>query len=192
MKRRCWGKALVQLLLVFVFVGIHGSSAQAQECAPNAFCGGERAPSTSAYAPANASSEAPVLAGVGWESTPVFTGGFTVGLMLADARGDGTVRLYATQITNDTVREFSYDGTWTNTSNVSLPFYAEAALLSGDGRGKGGTHLYVGEFAFGGNGAVSEFTWNGASWTGVGMGATHQQLISAAAGDPRGDGLRDL
>jgi len=192
MKRRCWGKALVQLLLVFVFASIHGSSAQAQECAPNAICGGKIAPAISGYSPANGSSEALVRAGVGWESTPVFTGGFTVGLMLADARGDGTVRLYATQITNNTVREFSYDVAWTNTSNVSLPFYAEAALLAGDGRGKGGAHLYVGEFAFGGNGDVSEFTWNGASWTGVGMGATHQQLISAAAGDPRGDGLMHL
>jgi hypothetical protein len=192
MKRKCWSKALVQLLLVFVFAGIHGSSAQAQECAPNAFCGGKIAPATSGYSPANGPNGEPVRAGVGWESTAVFTGGFTVGLMLADARGDGTVRLYATQITDDTVREFAYEGTWTNTSTVRLPFYAEAALLSGDGRGKGGTHLYVGEFAFGGNGAVSEFTWNGATWTGAGMGATHQQLISAASGDPRGDGLMHL
>jgi hypothetical protein len=190
MKTKCWGKAVVQLLLVLVFAGIHRSAAQAQECAPNAVCGGGIAPATSGDSRANGWGEEQVAAGVGWESTPVFTGGFTVGLLLGDARGDTTVRLYATHITANTVKEFTYDGSWTNTSNISVPFYAEASLLSGDGRGKGGTHLYVGEFFGGGN--VQEFTWDGASWTGAGMGAARQQLIGAAAGDPRGDGIPHL
>ncbi len=190
MKTRCWCKAVVQLSLVLVFAGIHWGAAQAQECAPNAFCGGKIARATNGHSPANGWGEEQVRAGVGWESTPVFTGGFAVGLMLADARGDATVRLYATHITANTVKEFAYDGSWTNTSNISLPFYAEGSLLSGDGRGKGSTHLYVGEFNFGGN--VREFTWDGASWTGAGIGAAQQQLIAAADGDPRGDGLMHL
>jgi hypothetical protein len=122
---------------------------------------------------------------------PVFTGGFTVGIVSGDGRADGTVRLYATHINTNTLREFTFDGSsWGNTSNISLPFYSEGGLLLTDGRGDGGSHLYVAEFNFGGT--TFEFTWDGASWNPLAMGPANQQLIGAAAGDARGDGSPHL
>jgi hypothetical protein len=145
---------------------------------------------TTADSRSNRCGDGEARAGAGWELTPVITGPFTVGLLLGDARGDKTARLYATQVTANTVKEFTYDGDWANTSNISLPFYAEGALLLGDGRSKGSAHLYVGEFS--GGGSVSEFTWDGASWTNTPMGLGRQQLLAAADGDPRSDGILHL
>jgi hypothetical protein len=102
------------------------------------------------------------------------------------------VRLYATQITfpTSTLREFTFDGSWANSSNINLPFYSEGALLLTDGRGDGGEHLYVADFNFAGN--TLEFTWDGASWIAAAMGPAGQQLIGAAAGDARSDGTPHL
>ncbi|HME91164.1 MAG TPA: hypothetical protein VKE49_07060 [Myxococcaceae bacterium] len=179
----------MQLLVVLASVEIHGSEAQAQDCAPNAFCDGMISAAT-ADSLTNGRGNGEVRAGAGWELTPVVTGAFTVGLLLGDARGDKTTRLYATQVTANTVKEFTYDGDWASTSNISLPFYAEGALLLGDGRNKGSAHLYVGEFS--GGGSVSEFTWDGAAWMNTPMGVGGQQLLAAADGDPRSDGILHL
>jgi hypothetical protein len=160
----------------------------AQERAPNSQVGTSIAPATEGISPANGNEE--VSGTPAWEMAPVFAAGFTVGLRLGDGRGDGTVRLYATHITNNTIKEFTYDGSWANTSNISLPFYSEGALLLGDGRGDGGAHLYAGDFNF--SGAVSEITWDGAAWTSAGLASAGQQLIAAEMGDPRGDGAMHL
>jgi len=188
MKSKSGCRSVAELLLALACLGIRGSAANAQDCAPNAICAGMiSAATTEGF---NRRGDAEARAGAGWELTPVITGTFTVGLLLGDARGDKTARLYATQITTNTVKEFTYDGDWANTSNISLPFYAEGALVLGDGRSKGSAHLYVGEFS--GGGSVSEFTWDGASWTNTPMGSGRQQLLAAADGDPRSDGILHL
>src|ERR1700738_495673 len=180
MKAKCASKRMASpsLGLVLVVV-IWGSAAAAQERAPNSQVGSSIARATEGISQANGGEE--VAGAPAWDMVPVFAGGFTVGLRLGDGRGDGTARLYATQITNNTLREFTYDGSWTNSSNISLPFYSEGALLLGDGRGDGGAHLYAGDFNF--SGAVSELTWDGAAWTSAGLGSVAQQLIAAEMGD---------
>ena len=172
--------------LVLVVV-IWGTAAAAQERAPNSQVGARIAPMTEGISQTSGDGE---VTGVpAWDMVPVFGGGFTVGLRLGDGRGDATVRLYATQITNNTVKEFTYDGSWANTSNIDLPFYSEGALLVGDGRGKGAAHVYAAGFN---TGAVSEFTWDGASWTGSPLGTLGSQLIAAVLDDARGDGQNHL
>jgi hypothetical protein len=135
MKIKCGCKSGVELILALACLGIRGSAANAQDCAPNAFCDGMISTATTADSRSKRWGGGEARAGAGWELTPVITGAFTVGLLLGDARGDKTARLYATQITANTVKEFTYDGAWTNTSNIGLPFYAEGALVLGDGRG---------------------------------------------------------
>ena len=129
-----------------------------------------------------------VQAGIGWVPVPVFTGGIVDGIVSGDGRGDGTARLYATHTSVNTLKEFTFDGSWTNTTNISLPFVSYGALLLTDGRGDGSEHLYVEEFLLGGN--TLEFTWDGVSWTPLALGAAGQQLIGAAVGDARGDGVK--
>ena|SRR5215471_638893 len=189
MKTKSECKAVTQLLVILALVGIRGRAAQAQDSAPNAFCDGMIS-AARANSLTNGPRDGEVRAGRGWELTPVGTGEFSVGLLLGDARGDQTTRLYATQSRANTVKEFTYDGDWTNTSNIRLPFYAEGAQLLGDGRSKGTRHLYIGEFNPGGN--VHEFTWDGASWTNTPMGSVGHQLLAAAEGDPRSDGILHL
>jgi len=170
--------------LFLVLAGIWGSAAEAQP-GPNSQVGTSMAPATAAGVE-NASSNEKPLGGGAWQATTIFSN-ITVGLILADGRGDKTTRLYATDITTNTVKEFSFDGSWANTSNISLPFYAEGALLVGDGRADGSAHVYVGEFSSAGN--VSEFTWDGTAWSGIAMGTAGQQMVAAQWCDPRSDGL---
>ena len=170
------------LILVVV---ICCSAAAAQERAPNSQVGASIARVTEGISQTSGNGQ---VTGVpAWDMVPVFAGGFTVGLRLGDGRGDAIVRLYANQIQfpNTTLREFTYDGSWAETSNVNLPSYSEGALLVGDGRGKGAAHLYAGGFN---TGDVSEFTWDGASWTGSALGRVGSQLIAAVLDDARGDG----
>lgn len=176
-------KRIVMLSLLFSFIGICEGAALAQPCAPNAPCDGKIAPATMGNLPVGSPD---AVAGTGWQMEPVYSGGFTLGVVLGDGRGDGVVRLYATQITTNTIKELEYDGSWTNTSNINLPFYSEGALTLGDARGNGSPRLYAGEFNFGGN--TSEFTWNGDSWAGTSIGAVGQQLLGAVLGDAVGDG----
>ncbi len=175
-------KASPSLGLVLVVV-IWGSAAAAQERAPNSQVGTSIASATEGFSQTSGNGE--VTGTPAWQMARVFDGGFTVGLRLGDGRGDATTRLYATQITNNTLREFTYNGAWVNTSNINLPSYSEGALLVGDGRGKGAAHLYAGGFN---TGDVSEFTWDGASWTGSALGRVGSQLIAAVLDDARGDG----
>src|SRR5215813_9003358 len=190
MKAESWRKLPAQLLLVFIFAGLDRGVAVAQEARPNSALSTNAGAVTARSSSSNDLASEPVQAGLGWTPVPVFAGGFTVGIVSGDGRGDGTVRLYATHVNVNTLKEFTFDGSWTNTTNVSLPFYSEGALLLGDGRGDGSAHLYVAEFFFGGN--TLEFTWDGASWNPLTMGAAGQQLIGAAVGDARGDGSPHL
>ena len=192
MKAERWCKLLAQLSLVLIFTGVDRSVAIAQESRPNAAVRTKNAAVTANNSSVNRVGTEQVQGGTGWVPLPVFTGGFTVGIVQGDGRSDGTVRLYATQITfpSSSLKEFTFDGSWANTSNINLPFYSEGALLLTDGRGDGGEHLYVGDFNFGGN--TLEFTWDGASWMAAAMGPAGQQLIGAAAGDARGDGSPHL
>jgi hypothetical protein len=188
MTTKYWWKPIVQLSLALVFAGVQVSAAVAEEPAPNAPMGGSISPATTGTLPRIDSGYEQVRGGTAWQAAPVFTGGFTLGVVHGDGRGDGTIHLYATEITSNTLREFAYAGSWTNTSNISLPFYSEGALLLGDGRGDGGAHLYAGNFG----GGAAEFTWDGATWTTVSMGSAGQQFIAAAQGDARGDGSPHL
>jgi len=189
MKAKCCCKLLAQLLLVFVYAGLDRGLALADESRPNSALSAN-ASAITARNLSNDSAGAQVQAGIGWVPVPVFTGGFTVGIVSGDGRGDGTARLYATHVNINTLKEFTFDGSWTNTTNISLPFYSEGALLLGDGRGDASAHLYVAEFSFSGN--TLEFTWDGASWTPLAVGPARQQLIGAAVGDARGDGSPHL
>jgi hypothetical protein len=189
MKAKCWCKPLAQLSLLLIFAEVDRSVAIAQEARPNAAVSTKIAAVTASNSLMNSVGTEQVQGGTGWVPSPVFTGGFTVGIVQGNGRSDGTTRLYATQI-NNTLRELTFDGSWANTSSINLPFYSEGALLLTDGRGDGGQHLYVGEFNFAGN--TLEFTWDGASWTAAAMGSAGQQLIGAAAGDARGDGSPHL
>lgn len=181
MKTDCASKRRVSLSLGLVLVFVAwGSAPAAQERAPNSQVGTSIAPATEGVSQTRGE-----VSGVpAWDMVSVFGGGFTVGLRLGDGRGDGTARLYATQI-NNTIRELAYQDAWVNTSSINLPFYSEGALLVGDGRGKGAAHVYAAGFN---TGDVSEFTWDGASWTGSAMGTVGAQLIAAVLCDPRGDG----
>src|SRR5262249_9029397 len=190
MKAEFRGKLLAQLSLVFILAEINLGLAVAQEARPNSALSTNVGAVTSPNRRSNDRSSEQVQAGLGWQPLPVFTGGFTVGIVSGDGRGDGTVRLYATHVQVNTVKEFTFDGSWMNTSNISLPFYSEGALLLTDGRGDESKHLYVAEFFFGGN--TLEFTWDGGSWNPLAMGAAGQQLIGAAVGDARGDGSPHL
>ncbi|HID29343.1 MAG TPA: T9SS type A sorting domain-containing protein [Desulfobacterales bacterium] len=122
-----------------------------------------------------------------WQVTPVWTDGFAVGIGIGPGRDDDTNRLYITHITANTIKEFTYDGTWTNTSNISLPFYAEKPLEICDGRNDGKMRVYTGEFW--NEGRAAEYTWNGASWDYTAMGSAGQQLLNLVAGDGRNDGV---
>ncbi len=190
MKAEGFCKLWAQVWLVLIFAGVD-RSVIAQETRPNAALSTGKAAVTAGNSSVNWVGSEQVQGGTGWAPAPVFTGGFTVGLVQGDGRNDGTVRLYGTQITfpTSTLREFTFDGSWANTSNINVPFFAEGALLLTDGR-DGGQHLYVADSDFGGN--TLEFTWDGASWIGTAMGAAGQQLIGAAAGDARGDGSPHL
>src|SRR5262249_21907583 len=190
MKAEFRGKLLAQLSLVFILAEINLGLAVAQEARPNSALSTNVGAVTSPNRWSNERSSEQVQAGLGWQPLPVFTGGFTVGIVSGDGRGDGTVRLYATHVQVNTVKEFTFDGTWMNTSNIGLPFYSEGALLVTDGRGDGTQHLYAAEFFFGGN--ALEFTWDGAAWTSLSMPTAGQQLIGAAVGDARGDGSPHL
>jgi hypothetical protein len=174
---------MVSPSLGLALVVILGSAAAAQERTPNSQVGASIAPVTEGISQTNGNGK--VTGAPAWQMARVFDGGFTVGLRLGDGRGDATVRLYATQITNNTLREFTYQGGWGNTSNIDLPFYSEGAILVGDGRGKGAAHLYAGGFN---TGDVNEFTWDGASWTSSALGTVGSQLVGAVLCDPRGDG----
>ena len=192
MKTKCSSKRLVSPSLGLVLVVIiWGSAAAAQERAraPNSQVGNRIAPATEGISQTSCNGK---VTGVpAWDMVPVYAGGFTVGFRLGDGRADGTVRLYATQIQfpNSTLREFTYDGSWAETSSINLPSYSEGALLVGDGRFKGAAHLYAAGFN---TGDVNEFTWDGASWTGSAMGTVGSQLIAAVLCDPRGDGRNHL
>jgi hypothetical protein len=192
MKVECWCKLLAQLSLAFLLTELDRGEAVAQEAQPNSALGTNIGAVTERNSSLNDLVSEQVEAGLSWTPVPVFTGGFTVGIVSGDGRGDGTVRLYATHIQTNTIREFTFDKSWMNTSNITVPFYSEGALLLTDGRGDGSEHLYVGEFTFGGNGNTLEFTWDGASWIPLMVGASRQQLIGAAVGDARGDGSPHL
>src|SRR5260370_1028108 len=184
MKTKYASTRMVSSSLGFILVVvIWGSAAAAQERAPNSQMGTSIASATEGFSQTSGNGE--VTGTPAWQMARVFDGGFTVGLRLGDGRGDATTRLYATQITNNTLREFTYNDAWVNTSNINLPFYSEGALLVGDGRGKGAAHVYAGGFN---TGDVSELTWDGASWTGSALGRVGSQLISAVLCDPSGDG----
>jgi len=189
-ERRC--KLLAQLSLLFVFVLVDTSVAIAQETAPNAALSTKAATVTAIPSSSNDPVTEQVPGGTGWVALPIFkTGNFTDAIAIGDGRNDGTVRLYATDLLppRTTLLEFTFNGFWGNTSHIDVPFYSESALLT-DGRGDGIQRLYVAEFNSGGN--VSEFTWDGASWTPLAMPAAGRQLLSAAAGDARGDGSPHL
>ncbi len=186
MTKRNWCKQLRMLL--FLFAGVWGAAADAQQRPPNAPIGATLAPAVTGAAPKNDSDEE-ALGEAGWQSQPVFPGAFTWDVLLADGRGDGVVRLYANQPMpySSTVKEFAYDGAWTNTSDISVPFGAGAVAV-GDGRTKTGAHVYAGPGANVG-GDVLEYTWDGASWMGESIGSVEQQLVAAEIGDARGDGF---
>jgi len=61
-------------------------------------------------------------------------------LLLSDARGAGTVRLYTG--TADSIGEYTYAGSWGKTSVISTS-YAVNALAAGNGRNDGITRLYA-------------------------------------------------
>mgnify|MGYP007084776107 CR=1 FL=1 len=113
----------------------------------------------------------------GWVLTQVWTGGFTIGIATGNGKNDGIKRLYGLYISANTIKEWTWSGAvWNNTSNISLPFYAERPLLVTTGRNDGVNRIYTGEFS--GTGNTAEYTWNGVSWNQVNMGATGQQLIN--------------
>src|SRR5262245_8143177 len=56
---------------------------------------------------------AQVKDGDGWVSEQIFDGDMN-SIVISDGRGDGTVRLYATEFSTNTVKEFVYAGSWTN------------------------------------------------------------------------------
>ena len=137
MKAERWCKLLAQLSLLLIFTGVD-RAVIAQETRPNGAVSTKNAAVTASNSSVNFVGTEQVQGGTGWAPSPVFTGGFTVGLVQGDGRSDGTVRLYATQITfpSSTLKEFTFDGSWANTSNINLPFYSEGALLLTDGRGR--------------------------------------------------------
>ncbi len=173
MRKRSWCKRLGLRSLLFLFAGVWGSAAAQQ--VPNA--------------PRNGGDEG-ARDGAGWQSElvfPVRPGELALDVLIADGRSDGIVRLYANlpMLSFGVVKEFAYDGAWTNTSNISVPFAAGAVVI-GDGRTKAGAHVYAGPGANVG-GDVLEYTWDGASWTGESIGSVEQQLLAAEIGDARGD-----
>ncbi len=133
----------------------------------------------------------PAVAGGGtWTMTTVFNAGFMIGMALGPGQNDDVNRLYSTNINVNTVKEFTFDdnaGAWSNTSNISLPFYSERALELAAGRNDDTLRLYVGEFFGGGN--AREYTWNGSSWDAMFMPSTGQQLLNLVLGPVRGDGV---
>jgi hypothetical protein len=188
MSAECWSKPVVLGVSFVLFAGIFGSS-RAQEFAPNAPIASDISAATAGAFSGEGTGNGQVGAGDAWVSAHVFNG-FTLGIVFGDGQGDGTTRLYTTEITNNTVHELVYTGSWTNSSNISLPFYSEGALLVGDGRGNGSKHVYAAEFNFTGN--AREFTWNGASWSDVNLGNAGQQLIGADQGNTHGDSSAHL
>jgi hypothetical protein len=122
-----------------------------------------------------------------WEVIPVWTGGSAHGISIGPGRDDDTNRLYITHTAGNTVKEFTYDGGWTNTSNIALPFYSEKSLLICEGRNDGISRVYTGEFYPEGN--TAEYTWNDTVWDYSDMGGAGQQLGNLVAGNGRNDGV---
>ncbi|HEY1400354.1 MAG TPA: hypothetical protein VF953_02125 [Terriglobales bacterium] len=143
--------------------------------------------------------EAGVETGAGWTMQRIAEG-FIVGSTVGDGRNDGVGRVYGMQIVPDqpsVIREFTYDdgqGMWMNTSNFTLPFYAERALAIGDASGDRSSHLYVGCFGGGFSGDAMELTWNGTTWDSQFLGdyPTGQQYVNLAVGPGRGDDVSRL
>jgi len=113
-KVECWCKLLAQLSLAFLLTELDRGEAVAQEAQPNSALGTNIGAVTERNSSLNDLVSEQVEAGLGWTPVPVFTGGFTDGIVSGDGRGDGTVRLYATHIQTNTIREFTFDKSWMN------------------------------------------------------------------------------
>lgn len=125
-----------------------------------------------------------------WVLTPIWTGGFSVGIALGEGKSDDTIRAYCVHISSNTIKEFTYSNAWINTGNINLPFYCEKSVIVADGRNDGINRIYAGEFF--GSGNTAEYTWTGSSWSYLNMGAAGQQLINLVYGDARNDGIKRL
>ncbi|MEO0276071.1 MAG: hypothetical protein ABIM60_04765 [candidate division WOR-3 bacterium] len=104
-----------------------------------------------------------------WVLTPIWTGGFSVGIALGEGKNDDTIRAYCVHISSNTIKEFTYSNAWINTGNINLPFYCEKSVIVADGRNDGINRIYAGEFYSSGN--TAEYTWTGSSWSYLNMGA---------------------
>ncbi|MEO0267123.1 MAG: T9SS type A sorting domain-containing protein [candidate division WOR-3 bacterium] len=95
-----------------------------------------------------------------WVLTPIWTGGFSVGIALGEGKNDDTIRAYCVHISSNTIKEFTYSNAWINTGNINLPFYCEKSVIVADGRNDGINRLYVACRYEG----IREYTYSGGTW----------------------------